>query len=97
MREYSGELPTPKGCGLPASQTTCWRLNRLEIGLPHPYYSPFRTECFDDYSPCWREKKNCKARHAWNWLSLFQIWHNIAHVGFNEPIKAELLSIEALG
>ncbi|MEM3521809.1 MAG: hypothetical protein QW723_02320 [Candidatus Bathyarchaeia archaeon] len=32
----------------------------------------------------------------WNWISLFQIWHNIAHTKFDELPKAELLSIEAL-
>ncbi|MEM2896328.1 MAG: hypothetical protein QXG01_01940, partial [Candidatus Bathyarchaeia archaeon] len=55
-----------------------------------------RTECFDDYFPCWREKKSCKARHARNWISLFQIWHNIVHIGFDEFSKSELPSLEAL-
>ncbi|MEM3727068.1 MAG: DDE-type integrase/transposase/recombinase [Candidatus Bathyarchaeia archaeon] len=26
-----------------------------------------RTECFDDYFPCWHEEeRGCKARHVWN-------------------------------
>lgn len=32
----------------------------------------------------------------WNWLSLFQTWHNIAYMCFDKPIKAEPPSIKML-
>ncbi|MGC8848907.1 MAG: hypothetical protein ACP5QI_00335 [Candidatus Bathyarchaeia archaeon] len=46
------------------------------------------------YFPCRRE--GCgEARHVWNWLSLFQLWHNIAHQGLDKP-PAMASSPEAL-
>ena len=37
-------------------------------------YIKDRTECFDDYFPC--STKNCKLKHAMNWLNLFVDYHN---------------------
>ena len=33
-----------------------------------------RTECFDDYFPCRKEK--CKLKHIINWFNLFTDYHN---------------------
>jgi putative transposase len=37
-------------------------------------YIKDRTECFDDYFPCRREK--CKLKHIMNWFNLFTDYHN---------------------
>ena len=58
------------------------------LKLKHHLHSPFeksivertlqyfkdRTESFDDYFPC--RKKNCKLKHARNWLQLFVDHYN---------------------
>src|SRR3712207_413323 len=38
-------------------------------------YVKDRTECFDDYFPC-RKEKGCKLGHVMNWLNLFTNMHN---------------------
>jgi len=38
-------------------------------------YVKDRTECFDDYFPC-RKEKGCKLGHVINWLNLFTNMHN---------------------
>ena len=38
-------------------------------------YIKDRTECFDDYFPC-RKEKGCKLGHVINWLNLFTNMHN---------------------
>jgi len=37
-------------------------------------YIKDRTECFDDYFPCRKEK--CKLKHIINWFNLFTDYHN---------------------
>ena len=37
-------------------------------------YIKDRTECFDDYFPCKKEK--CKLQHISNWFNLFIDYHN---------------------
>ncbi len=37
-------------------------------------YIKDRTECFDDYFPCKKDK--CKLKHVKNWLNLFVDYHN---------------------
>ena len=37
-------------------------------------YIKDRTECFDDYFPCRKEK--CKLKHTINWFNLFTDYHN---------------------
>ncbi|KAA2280465.1 hypothetical protein [Candidatus Nitrosocosmicus sp. SS] len=45
-------------------------------------YIKDRTKCIDDYFPC--KRKNCKLKHARNWLNLFVNYHN------KEMINAKL-------
>ena len=39
-------------------------------------YFKDRTEFFDDYYPCNRNKKKCDLQHAYNWIKLFVYLYN---------------------
>ena len=41
----------------------------------NPVHKRYRTECFDDYFLC-RKEKGCKLGHVINWLNLFTNMHN---------------------
>jgi len=33
-----------------------------------------RLECFDDYSPCWKE--NCDRAHVHDWIQIYSFFYN---------------------
>jgi putative transposase len=67
---------------------TCYPQGCRFLKLSHHIHSPYeksiiertmqyikdRTECFDDYFPC--KKNKCKLKHVKQWLKLFVYQHN---------------------
>lgn len=45
----------------------------------YPIYIKDRTESFDDYFPC--RKERCMLQHVRNWLNLFTDMHNKMLIG----------------
>jgi putative transposase len=69
---------------------TCYPQACTFLHLKHRFHPPLeksliervlqyfkdRTECFDDYYPCFKRKKNCDLQHAYNWIKLFIYLYN---------------------
>jgi len=50
-------------------------------------YVKDRTECFDDYYPCFKKEDYCNLSHVYHWIRLFVSMHNLiikSNIKFNE-------------